>query len=132
MVTETNPLLGVFKYSGRDIFAYRMPSGEVQPFYRSLEGTGGKQKGKVYPFDGIAPDGWVIKDRYYRDSAGNLLDRSDENFGYADVDSVLLRRAAQDIEERAKRHGLELKDAQIVEANELLRGFGAVLDPRAA
>jgi hypothetical protein len=132
MAVETSPILDTFRYRERDMFVYRMLTGEVRAFYRSLHGTSGKQSGKIYPFDGIARNGWIIKDRYYHDSAWRALNPRDENYGYAGADAEGLKRAARDIEERAKQWDRKFEDLGITEANRLLRSYGAVLDPRAA
>lgn len=47
---------------GRVIVAIRTKNGEIIPFYRSMNGTGGKEVSKWYPCFGITDDdGWLIK-----------------------------------------------------------------------
>lgn len=47
---------------GRVIVAIRTKNGEIIPFYRSMNGTSGKEASKWYPCFGITDDaGWLIK-----------------------------------------------------------------------
>lgn len=57
---DSKPLFHSFM--GRVIVAIRTKNGEIIPFYRSMNGTSGKEASKWYPCFGITDDaGWLIK-----------------------------------------------------------------------
>lgn len=55
----------IYRFHDRDIIRVTLPSGEVQPFYRSTGKNSGKA-GEWLPFDGLQlfPTSWFDKDRF--------------------------------------------------------------------
>jgi len=134
----SSKLLDAFKFQNREVFVYRMPDGTVRPFYRSSEGTDGKVKGQIYPFDGWAAaklggqeKGWFIKNRYYPGTKPG-----EPGFGYANdpkLKSDELKNIADEVNRQASQlSGAldQLPDGDITAANERLTKHKAILDQR--
>ena len=120
-----------FLYADRIIIVYRMPNGKVRAFYRSLNGTEGKRRGQIYPFDGIDPRGWFIKQQYYTTQDGTLLSQDDPRFGYGvGPSSEDLKEACRLIQRSEWPHDLEDLE-ELYEVNRRLRKNGVLLSEMA-
>jgi len=125
-------IVDVFSYEGRTMVVYAMPNGGLRAFYCSLHGTGGKESGRFYPFDGVASPPWIIKSQYYRDEDGTQMRTNDPRFGYGTgVLSDVLQEASRTI------GGLDLPEkidnlTSPATVNRRLMRHGVVLSGQAA